>query len=33
MKAIQTLIQNHKLTRVQSALASYILDHAVRSVL
>ena len=29
MKAIQTLIQNHKLTRVQSALASYILDHAV----
>lgn len=29
MKAIHSLIQEKKLTRVQSALASFILDHAV----
>lgn len=29
MKAIQTIIQEKKLSRVQSSLASYILDHAV----
>lgn len=29
MKAIQNIMQSKKLTRVQSALASFILDHAV----